>query len=85
MERDLKNAARLNEREIQEIQELNEWFAQYREEEYGKSMTFCSNELGGHMELRKAENMHLIGPSQEEVQRLLKTYGKKLGIEYVIR
>lgn len=85
MERNQKNAAQLIEREMQEIQELNEWFAQYREEEYGKSMTFRSNELGGHMELRKAENMHLIGPSQEAVQSLLKSYGKKLGIEYVIR
>lgn len=69
-----------------EINELNDWLSQYRYEDYGKSATFRSNELGGHMELRKSdENMNLIGPSQEKVHDLLKSYGKKLGIDYVAR
>lgn len=73
--------------ESQEIKELNDWLADYREGGYGKSAVFRSNDLGGHMELgrSKCNSGHSIGPSQEKVHEILKSYGKTLGIEYVVR
>ncbi len=84
MENEVILSEELREQERKEIRELNAWLSQFHRNDKTVK-TFRSSELGGHMELKKGKKESLIGPSEEEVRDLLRSCGKKLGINYVAR
>lgn len=77
----LDNANELNDlSEIRKIKRILE-----TDKIYNSESTIKSGKMGGHIELEKKSDIKSICPSAEFVDNLLKSCGKKLGIDYVAR
>lgn len=69
-------------REEQNARQMMEWMMEYNKIHKKSGKLFESTELGGHMELKKNENIELIGPSKEFVDDVIIKCAAALGVKY---